>query len=103
DRAGGRGVLLRLDRVRNGRLPAGRRAGGGRRGRARPEIVPAASSESSVFLPGTLVLKPAFEHISPETPMPPPIPDSKCARYGTLCRMAAQGSGRYAECSCGLR
>ena len=30
DRAGGRGVLLRVDRVRNGRLSAGRRAGGGR-------------------------------------------------------------------------
>jgi hypothetical protein len=29
-RAGGRGVLLRVDRVRNGRLSAGRRAGGGR-------------------------------------------------------------------------
>src|SRR2546421_2046535 len=30
DRARGRGLLLRLDRVRNGRLSAGRRAGGGR-------------------------------------------------------------------------
>ena len=30
DRARGRRVLLRLDRVRNGRLSAGRRAGGGR-------------------------------------------------------------------------
>src|SRR6266699_4852120 len=30
DRARGRGLLLRLDRVRNGRFSAGRRAGGGR-------------------------------------------------------------------------
>src|SRR5437870_12965583 len=30
DRAGGRGVLLPVDRVRNGRLSAGRSAGGGR-------------------------------------------------------------------------
>src|SRR6516162_4329489 len=75
----------------------------GRRGRAPPATAPAASSTASVFLLGTLPLKPAFEHISPETPMRPPSADSKCARYGILRRMAAQGSGRYAECSCGLR
>ena len=61
DRARGGGLLLRLDRVRNGRFPAGRRAGGDRDAAAMrkpvqramsriPRIGPSACSSSRLFL-----------------------------------------------------
>ena len=95
DRAGGRGVLLRLDRVRNGRFSLGRRAGGDRDAASRRWRAPyrsrsawsCCSRASSSSPPGRRVTSPAAAKRPVEgircRPTPARHGDTACASAST--------------------